>query len=77
MSALVGIISRCGLRIEVCHRNQPNKSRLAVPFSLSYLKQLYISNKLECFSYKSGYGLTCIEAFKRVRLGYRQMTSDY
>ena len=31
----------------------------------SFLKQLYISNKTEHFSYKSGYGLTHIETFKK------------
>ena len=30
----------------------------------SYLKQLYISNKMEHFSYKSGCGMTHIEVFK-------------
>ena len=31
----------------------------------SYLKHLYISNKMEHFSYKSGCGMMRIEAFKR------------
>ena len=30
MVAIVGIIIRCGLTIEVCHRNQPNKSKLVL-----------------------------------------------
>ena len=30
MAAIVGIISRCGLVIEVCHGKQPNKSKLAL-----------------------------------------------
>ena len=72
MTAIVGIISRRGLAIEVCHRNQPNKSKLA-PYELlihfySHLKQLYISNKTEHLSFKGGcgtHGHTCIEAFKR------------
>ena len=39
----------------------------------SYLKQVYISNKTECFNYKGGCGVTCIEAFNGgVGLGYRQ-----
>ena len=28
MAAIVGIISKRDLRIKVCHRNQPNKSKL-------------------------------------------------
>ena len=30
MAAIVGIISNHGLRVEVHHRNQPNKSKLAL-----------------------------------------------
>ena len=58
MAALVGIVSRRGLRIKLCHRNQPNKSKLALCKPLlyfySHLKQLYISNKIVCFSYEGG-----------------------
>ena len=47
--AIVGIIHRRGLRNEVCFRNQPNKSNLALYKPLlhfySHLKQLYMSNK--------------------------------
>ena len=72
MAAIVSIVSRQGLRIEVCHTNQPNNSKPALynPW-LSYnshLKQLCISNKMECISYKGGYGIhkhTYIEVFKR------------
>ena len=79
MVAIVGIISRCNLRNEVRCRNQPNKSKLALYKPLlhfySHLKQLYISNKMEQFSYKGGRGVrgcTRIEAFKRrAGLGYR------
>ena len=78
MAAIFGINSRCGLRIEACHRNQPNKSKVALYKSLlhfySHLKQLYISNKTECFSYKGGVacGRTRIEVFKRkAGLSYR------
>ena len=58
VAAVVGIISRCGLSIDPHHRNQPNKSKLelykpSIHFS-NHLKQLYISNKMECFSYKGG-----------------------
>ena len=77
MEAVVGIDSRHGLRIEARYRNQPNKSKLA-PYKLllhfySHLKQLYISNKIEHFSYKGGCGMyrhTRIEAIKRAGLGY-------
>ena len=78
MAAVVGIVSRCGLRIEVRRRNQPNKSKLVLCKPLlhlcSYLKQLYISNKTKRFSHKGGCGVcgrTHIEAFKRkAGLGY-------
>ena len=30
MAAIVGVISRCGYCIDVCHRNQLNKSKLAL-----------------------------------------------
>ena len=49
MAAIVGIISRHGLRNESRHRNQPNKSKLALYKPLlhfySHVKQLYTSNK--------------------------------
>ena len=78
MAAIVGIVSRRGLRIEVRRRNQANKSKLALYKPLlclySHLKQLYISNRTKRFSYKGGRGMrgsTLIEAFKRrVGLGY-------
>ena len=38
MAAIVGIISRHGLRIDVCHRNQPNKSKLVLPKLLIHLE---------------------------------------
>ena len=70
MEAIVDIISRRDLRIEAHRGNQPNKSKLALYKPLlhlySHLKQLYISNKTERFSYKGGCGVcgyTCIEAF--------------
>ena len=69
MAAIVDIVSRRGLRIEARHRNQPNKSKLALYKPLlhlySHLKQPYISNKTERFSYKGVRGRTCIEAFQR------------
>ena len=79
MAATVGINSKRGLRIEVHHRNQPNKSKIALYKPLfhfdSQLKQLYISNRTESFRYKGGCdmrGYTCIKAFnRRAGLGYR------
>ena len=72
MAAIVDIVSRRGLRIESRRRNQLNKSKLALykPLlrSYSHLKQPYISNKTEHFSYKGGHGgrrCACIEAFQR------------
>ena len=55
---LVSSISRHRLRIEVCHGNQTNKSKQSLYKSFlqlinSYLKQLYISNMMEHFNYKS------------------------
>ena len=78
MAAIVGIGSRCGLRIEACCRNQLNKNKLVLYKPLlclySHLKLLYISNKMKRFSYKGGCGVcerTCIKAFKRrAGLGY-------
>ena len=68
MAAIVSIISRCGLRNEVCCRNQPNKGKLALykPL-LHFYSQLYMSNKTEHFSHKDGcgvHGCTRIEAIK-------------
>ena len=70
MVAIFSILSRHDFEIKVCHRNQLNKSKLALYKPLlhfySHLIQLYISNKMECFSYKGGCGMhrhTCIKAF--------------
>ena len=79
MAAIIGILgSRRGLTIEACCSNQPNKSKLALYKSLlhsySHLKQLYMSNKTEHFSYKGGCGVCGrmgIEIFKRAGLGHR------
>ena len=78
MAAIVGIVSRHDLRIEVRHRNQANKSKLVLYKPLlclySHLKQPYISNRTKRFSYKGGLGMrgrTHIEVFKRrAGLGY-------
>ena len=85
MAAIVDIVSRRGLRMEVRHRNQPNKSKLALYKPLlrlySHLKQPYISNKMKRFSYKGGRdvcGHTHIEAFKRrAGLCYTSTPSGY
>ena len=78
MAAIVGIASRRDFRIEARHRNQTNKSKLALYKPLlclcSHLKQLPISNKTKRLSYKGGCGVcgrSRIEAFKRrAGLGY-------
>ena len=71
MAATVSIVSRCGLSIDAHHRNQHNESKLAMYNPLlqfnSRLEQLYISKKMEHFSYKGGCGIrghTHIKAFK-------------
>ena len=79
MAAIVGIVCRCGLTIEVRRRNQTNKSKLELckPWNHfnDHLNQPYISNKTEHFSYKGGcgiYGCMHVEMFKRkAGLGYR------
>ena len=76
MAAIVSIISRRGLRILKCvvETNLIRVSYHCISRSFhfnSYLKQLYISNKTERFSYKSGCSVTRIEAFRRrADLGY-------
>ena len=72
MTAIVGFVSRRGLWIEVRHKNQPNKSKLALYKRLlywnSHLKQLYISNKVERFSYKGGCGVcVCVCIPRRLK----------
>ena len=70
VATVVSIISRCGLSIDVHHKNQPNKHKLALYGPLihfnSSLKWLYmhISSKTERFSYKGWCDMTHIEAFK-------------
>ena len=82
VAAVVGIVSRHGLSIDMCCENQPNKCKLQLFKPLihfnSSLKWLYISSKMECFSYKGGWGMTCIEAFKRrAGFGYISAASGY
>ena len=61
MVALVTIVSRHDLRIEIHHRNQPSKSKLVLYIIAHYLnnrlKQLYRSSKMEHFSYKGECGI--------------------
>ena len=58
MASIVSVFSRHGLTIEAHCTIQPNESKLALYKPLlhfnSQLKQLYISSKMECFSYKEG-----------------------
>ena len=76
---MVGIISRCGLTIDVRRENQPNQHKLAlykasIHFSCN-LKLLYviISSKMKYFSYKGGCGVTYIKIFKRrATFGYNK-----
>ena len=72
MAAIVGTVSRFGLRNKAHHRNQPKKRKLALYKPIlhfySHLKQLYMSNKAEHFSYEGGCGVrgrTRIEVMKR------------
>ena len=80
---IIGIISRHGLRIEMCHRDKHNKASyhcITCYFHINNcLKHLYIRNKIEYFSYKGGYGVCgCmrIKAFKEElawgNLGYQK-----
>ena len=80
MAAVVGIVGRHGHSINEHHRYKPNNSKLVMykPLLLLYwsFKQLYISNKMECSSYKDRCGMhgrhTHIKAFKRkAGLAYR------
>ena len=43
----------------------------------NYLKQLYMNNKTEHFSYKYGYGMTHMAFTRRAGLGYRQTALGY
>ena len=82
MAAVVIIDDGHGLRVEMHHINQSNKSKVLLykPLLLLFyfnipFKQLYTSNKMESLGYKgvcSMHGSRCIEAFKRrTGLGYR------
>ena len=70
MAAVVSIISRCGLRIEVHHRNQPTKTKLAALYKLLFqfkspLKELYVSNKMEHFGYKGRCGICVLKHLRK------------
>ena len=69
VAPVVSIVSRHGLNIDPHHENKPNKQKLAlhkpsIHFKSS-LKWLYISSKIESFSYKGGCGVSCIEELKK------------
>ena len=79
MAAVIDIVSRRGLSIDVHHTNQPNKSKLVLYKPLihiySHLKKLCMHTMMIYFSYKCGCGVhghhTCIDVFKiKVSLGY-------
>ena len=57
MEAVVVITSEHDLKITACHKNQLYKTKLSLHKPLlhyySGLIQLYIRNKMECFSYVS------------------------
>ena len=78
MATILGIVSRHGLRNEVPRRNQPNKRKLAMYKKLlhfySHLKQLYMSNKTEHFSYK---GECCVRGRTRIKVIKRRAGSGY
>ena len=70
MAAIIDISNRDGLTIEVCLRNQTNKSKLVLYIIYYYhfksrLKQLYIYNKTEYFSCIGENVMTHIEVVKR------------
>ena len=58
MTAVAGMISKNGLGIDTCNRNQTNQSKLLLYkhyfYYSNHLQQLCICNKMECFSYKMG-----------------------
>ena len=80
MAAVVSVVSRCDLSIDVHCENQPKKGKLelykpSTPFN-SCLKWLYTCNEMKHFSYKGGVLYMGIiytsKTFKRrVDLGYR------
>ena len=80
MAAVVGIISRHGLTIIAHHRSQPNESKLALYKPLlhfySHLKQLYMSNKMDCFSYRGICGIHGHTHFETILYHYA-INKDY
>ena len=76
MAPVLLIDEQHGLRIKEHYRNQLNKSKLLLYFCFNTpFKWLYTSNKMECFSCKSGCGgCMCIEVLKgRAGLGYKYL----
>ena len=48
MAAVVGIVSKRGLRIEVCHENKPSKNiRVAEPIQLVWLWVDHFSKEVQ------------------------------
>ena len=70
MPAVLSIVSRHGVIIEACCRNQLNHSKLALCKSLLYffnhLKQLYIYHKTEHFSCKVGVAYLGLHVLRRL-----------
>ena len=68
VAAIVSIVTKHDFDIDARHQNQPNKHKLALYKPLihlnSSLKWLYISSKIEYFSYKGGCSKMCIKAFE-------------
>ena len=70
MAAIVSIINRHGLKIEMCHRVSYCYISHSFYFN-SNSKQLYISNKMELYSYKNECGIhehTRIERYLKEEL---------
>ena len=68
-TAVVYIVSRRGRSNDARRANQPKERNLAlyvpsVQFNNS-ITWLYVSSETESFSYKAGFGVASIEAFKR------------
>ena len=68
MAAVVGMIRRHDLVIEMFHGNEPGKTKYCISHYFHFnscLHHLYVSNEMECFSYKDGCCVLRIDAFKR------------
>ena len=68
-AAVVYVVSKCGHSNDARRTKQSNERNLAlyvpsVQFNNS-ITWLYVSSETESFSYKAGFGVARIEAFKR------------